>query len=529
MSLAPDTRLRGGESGTGQGSKTRSILFPAVERLDDLDNVAAPEIFADLNIDQIVDGVVSGRDQYNLRPFFHTPLRDAEDVRYRQEVFRDLESAEVLKAVEDFADAMTGIRARLDLVGKLRHRYEKERWLLNAIIRYCDALNELRARLPALLVHSAGLADLRDYVIAHTASPDFAQLERTARGLVGELAEVCYALLVRGAKITIGRYDDELDYSQQVLATFDRFRQGEVKDHRTKLPRALSMDHVQAAILEHVARLFPDLFARLDAFCTQHYGFADDTIMRFDRELQFYLAWAACLRPLRDADLPTCYPAVSSTSNEVHARDTFDLALAQKFVAARTPIVCNEFYLTGNERTLVVSGPNQGGKTTLARTFGQLHYFAALGCPVPGSEVAVPLADRIFTHFEREEKLQTLAGKLEDELIRIHDILEQATSRSVIILNEMFTSTTVQDALALGRDVLGRISGLDAVCVCVTFIDELSTLNDKTVSMVSTVDPKDPAIRTLVLVRRAADGRAYARAIAEKYGLNYQHLRERIR
>ena len=135
----------------------------------------------------------------------------------------------------------------------------------------------------------------------------------------------------------------------------------------------------------------------------------------------------------------------------------------------------------------------------------------------------------MFTSFGQAEQLGTGRSHLEDELVHLCDIVDQRSPRSVIVMNESFSSTTLRDAAVVGKAVLAQLVRTWAALSIRDFRGRAGQQrNETTVSMVATVDPDDPVVRTYKVVRKAPEGQAYAAALAERYGLTYRAVEERV-
>ena len=511
-----------------------SILFLKEELYKDIKDkdVMAEPYFEDLGLDLIFNSVVKSKKEFGLEKYYYESLQDVEAIIYRQEVMRELENLELRSIVTEFSNEVYAIRNKMNDVRKALS--SKDDWSNNYLMRghmldyaqrYCYAVTKLKEELSKITVYSDGLLGLVSYINEYTDTEEYQNLAFSVTKLREEFSSIEYSMLISGDTIKVREYEGQQDYSKRILATFDKFRQGDVKDYRHDLSEEPVADHVEAAVLDLLSRVYKDTFTQLSTFCSEFIQFDDETIICFSQEIQFYISWLDYIQPLKEYDLRFNYPKMEHSAEYLYGYDCFDLALAKKI---QNKTVTNDFTIKSPESIIVVTGPNQGGKTTYARMFGQMHYLASIGLCVPGKESSLYLFDHIYTHFGREEDLSTQSGKLKDDLERLLEMTSKATNKSLIIINEIFSSTTLNDAIFLGDRMMKRLVDLKAPTVIVTFIDELALYSEAAVSMMSTVKDDDPMIRTYRIVRKPADGSAYAIHIASKHSLTYEKLFRRL-
>jgi len=118
----------------------RSVLFSGIGGDTQEMSSEMPAYFVDLNLDQIVDAITAGRAEYDLKPFFFTPLHDEDAIRYRQEIMRELEKEALMGNIKSFSQEMVIMYRQLALADKLDFKNFREGWFLEAAKAYCRPL-----------------------------------------------------------------------------------------------------------------------------------------------------------------------------------------------------------------------------------------------------------------------------------------------------------------------------------------------------------------------------------------------------
>ena len=293
--------------------------------------------------------------------------------------------------------------------------------------------------------------------------------------------------------------------------------------------------------------LFSDLARVLDSVCrpiarilrryvTVQSGF----LATLSGDMTFYLAAIRLMERLRNHGLPVCRPGIAPMDERAgELREAYNLNLALQGAGETDGpdrIVRNDVCMDRDRRITILTGPNQGGKTTYTQMVGLCQILAQAGLWLPATEARVSPVDNIFTHYPVEESLAKATGRFGDEAQRLSQIFKRATRHSLILLNESLASTSPGESVYLAQDISRILRRMGTRAIFATHLHELAAavpqLNaemDGGSGLVSLVasrlqDGEDGDKRSYKILPGPPMGRSYAREIASKYGISYEQL-----
>lgn len=482
-----------------------------------------PGLYLDLNMDRIMASVLCQESDGDLAEVFYHFCPGTAMALYRHEVMRMLEQEETYCAFRTFFLSMHKADQLLAYGRQAHHPAQRDKYAVDGAALYCEAVRRLLKEAGSLPISSAGLKGFLDALDAYVREEGFLRLETAVRSAKEKVESIRYGLRIEQGCVYVDFDRDGADYGQAFerdLRPADSPEAGQEERPGIRLFRQAELSPLEALIMNALAKRHVQTFRELNQAAALASAVPEETVGRFVKEIRFYFRSLDLMKRLRAEGFSFAYPEFSG-SGEIAVRGAYDLALA-----ITTPaVVPNDFTLSAEERGVIVTGANQGGKTTFARSIGQIAVLAALGLPVPCEYASIKLYDGIFSQFSEPEDITAQNGKLKEELLRLKPILRMAGRDSLVILNELFSSATVQDGMDMAEITLSRLTAVFSHIVFVTHIDAL--VSPGMVSMVAKVGEKDGE-RLYRIERAPADGRAYAASIAAKYHLTSGEIRGRI-
>jgi DNA mismatch repair ATPase MutS len=266
-------------------------------------------------------------------------------------------------------------------------------------------------------------------------------------------------------------------------------------------------------------------------------------------EIIFLVQAVELARKLESWGLPVCLPEIAPGEERVcEIGDNYNVQLALHLSDQKpgTPlagqVVTNEVILGPRGRIVILTGPNQGGKTTYMQAVGQAQVMAQAGLFVAGARARISPVEGIYTHYPAEERLESGTGRFGDEARRIRAIFEQVTRHSLVLLNESLSTTNMGESLYLAQDIVRVLRQIGLRAIFTTHLHELAatvedinantTGDSQVVSMVASYEEGQEEQTDVAgdgpcsyrVVLSPPLGRSYADRIAARYGVSLEQL-----
>lgn len=516
-----------------------SLLFPqGCRKYESL----PPAFFGDLQMDGICRAIVAKYKEFDILKYFYTIPDSLHTMQYRQKIYQDIEqNSDMIVSLKQYMNQISACMTCFSHFQQVKDPVKKGSYLLLACRHYLSALELLRETLKHASIASEGFSMcLRRLEETFTAAK-FQTFCDTVRESFAGIEQLTLTLLIQGQTIRIWESEYKEDENsptviEQLIHFVHAFDVPVEEEWETQsdaitnpFPSPLETGALENTIIAILEKSRPDVFNMLRTFASFEFSPEHDPFLLLKDELAFYISFYEFEKQLNSVGFQLSFPEIREDAT-LEVCGVYDLALAWKSRFSGQKIVSNDITYQQGKAFLVVTGPNQGGKTTLARAIGQSVYFMLIGLKAPCRSMKAKQFSRILTHFEVEESVETGAGKLKEELQRLKPMMRLYSQNSFVILNELFTTATTYDAKIMAQKVMKHFIRNECLGIYVTHIQELA--DEKAAegiqSMVAQVDETDSSVRTFKIIPKEAEGLGYSDSIVKKYGLDFQQVTSRI-
>jgi DNA mismatch repair ATPase MutS len=171
-------------------------------------------------------------------------------------------------------------------------------------------------------------------------------------------------------------------------------------------------------------------------------------------ELAFYIGCLNLYDKINQMGNPITFPFPEKAKERRHSfRGLYDVCLA---LTMNQNIVGNDVN-ADHKNLVIITGANQGGKSTFLRSIGLAQLMMQSGMYVPAEKFHANLCEGVFTHYKRKEDVSMKSGKLDEELGRMSAIVELISSNSLMLFNESFTATNEREGSEIARQITSAL------------------------------------------------------------------------
>lgn len=256
-----------------------------------------------------------------------------------------------------------------------------------------------------------------------------------------------------------------------------------------------------------------------------------DFLIKLLPECEILTKAVSFVSDLTDIGITMVYPEITEKSENAFSA----VSLVNPVTALKSggKMVPNDIIFDDDAGIYIITGPNRGGKSVVTCAVGDALIMAQLGLPVCAEKLTMSLCDSVFCHFPDGAEDTTGKGRLGEECSRLSLILSKVTRKSVVLLDESFSSTGSYEASCIASEVVCALSVIGCRTVFSTHLHSLASqigdINERCaelggVRVDSLVADVVAGERSFKIKREAPMGKSFASDIADKYGLSLEGI-----